>query len=221
MKKQWKGFLTGLVAGVVITSVVGISVGGEALQGSLRNFSKPKAEVATVELERAKGGSVATGIAIPDDIIPSHLAADKDMFTIDTSKIIKVHNPDLTRAELSELIVEKLGVDTTGYSGCAVDLIDHWAEPYMCYLVDEGYLWGDSAQNIRPDHGVGRAEGAKIASLVFDIMKSYPDVNQAHWYYGYVLALGANDIYNVNDGENFRPADPLRRLEFKSWLNKI
>jgi S-layer homology domain len=199
MKKQWKGFLIGLVAGITLTAIVGVSVGGEALQGrlSFKDLSSTK---------------VIDSVKVVDSI--------KKEIQFPPEEVV-IDNHALNRAEFSKLLVVKLGVNPAGYSGCATDLVNHWAEPYMCYLVDEGIIDTFLNGEMRPSTLINRAESAKILTSVFDIIKHHPDLDSNAWYFESILALGAKGVYNVNDGDNFRPAESIRRLELDYWLSNL
>lgn len=205
MKKQWKGFLVGLVAGITLTAIVGVSVGGEALQGRL-SFKKFPSKQTVNSIQPTTSIKVVDSIKKDVDFTPQDLEID---------------NHELNRAEFSKLLVVKLGANPAGYSGCASDLVNHWAESYMCYLVDEGIFATDPNGEIRPSDMINRAESAKIIATTFDLIKTHPDVRYDVWFRDYVIALGAKDVYNVNDGDNFRPADSIRRLELDFWLNNL
>lgn len=101
---------------------------------------------------------------------------------------------NITRAELSKLIVLALGMETSKKDVLPFKDVSltHWAYTYIAALTKAGYLKGDTDGRFRPDDPITRAEVITLLNRVAGIKNSkgveIKDVAATHWAYGYICA---------------------------------
>jgi hypothetical protein len=71
---------------------------------------------------------------------------------------------------------------------------DHWAYPYVQYMVEKGIISGYSDGTFRPNDGFSRSAFAKLLALSFDLPEysgnalPYSDLPSSHWAYNYIMS---------------------------------
>ncbi len=209
-KLKKKFILIGALAAVVLI-VVAFSVTGESLMGKLFSVKPLKRVPSAVITETAKRSQIQKLGQI--EKIPAAL-----------------NNQAITRAEFSKLIVQKMGINPNPsiYTNCYpndAETIGHWAEAYICYLVDSG-VYNNTQSYFRPNDALTRAEAAKLFTTAFDLASLqtftlYGDVPTNAWYTGYTNVLAANGIPAEEIGDMFRPSDVMLTGETGQWINSV
>lgn len=98
----------------------------------------------------------------------------------------------------------------------------HWAYEAIDQISDRGLINGYPDGTYRLNASVTRAQAAKIVALAIGAKPSthfqpqFQDVGPAHGSYEYIRALTERGIFN--DGDKFRPNDPLTRAQMAKIL---
>ena len=126
------------------------------------------------------------------------------------------------------MLVRALNIDTSAYNNCANDVqAGAWYEGSVCYLIDNNIVDVDQNGDFGVTKNILRVKGAEWLYLTFNVQQGWPfpgslyqDVDTADWYSEYVNVLGAYEIFQVNAGDSFRPAEVLLRGEADYWTTQ-
>ena len=105
-----------------------------------------------------------------------------------------------------------------------IDIIGHWAEEVINYVVDKGYFKGIDETHFAPDKTITRGEFITVLGRIANInpndyAKSMAnDLNHSEFYYGYVNWAIAEGIANGYEDGNFKANDTLNREEMAVFL---
>ncbi|QQR55346.1 S-layer homology domain-containing protein [Candidatus Peregrinibacteria bacterium] len=107
------------------------------------------------------------------------------------------------------------------YDSCGSfnDIVNHWAEEYICELYDSDIVEGRSHTRFYPDSAVTRAEFLKMTllGLGYDTHTvsavHYSDVSSSHWAYEYVTYATASGIVDGYSNGTFKPDAYISRAE--------
>lgn len=106
------------------------------------------------------------------------------------------------------------------------DINGHWAEEYIKYGVEQGYISGYEDGTFLPNKTVTRAEFSKMINSAVKITSTgdakgdFSDVKSNDWYFNEVKKA-ENAGYIVGDNGKFRPNDPITRQEAAVILSRI
>ncbi len=105
------------------------------------------------------------------------------------------------------------------------DINKHWAEEYINYGVEKGYISGYDDETFKPDNTVTRAEFAKMINSAVGLKKldkiSFSDVKSSDWFYSDICkAVKAGYVSGYEDG-TFLPKNVITRQEAAVILQKI
>lgn len=104
-------------------------------------------------------------------------------------------NRQITRAEFLKIVLESSGKmegkDAADYDkDCFPDSKGHWAEFYICFAKEEGFINGYPDGYFKPENTINFAEASKI---VVNILELTPEADSSNWYASYVKALQNNE----------------------------
>lgn len=105
------------------------------------------------------------------------------------------------------------------------DIKGHWAEDYIEYGVQTGYINGYLDSTFKPDNSVSRAEFSKMINSALGITKksdiTFKDVNDSDWFYPEIQkALYAGYVTGYEDG-SFLAQNTITRQEAAVILSRI
>lgn len=114
----------------------------------------------------------------------------------------------------------------TSFAADLKDVKGHWAEEYIEYGIEKGYISGYAEDNtFRPDNTVTRAEFSKMLNNAVKITATsavnFSDVKKSDWYYAELQkASYAGYIAGYTDG-TFKPNGNITRQEAAVVLSRI
>lgn len=118
-------------------------------------------------------------------------------------------------------------VATASYAANLTDIAGHWAESYIEYGVEAGYISGYEDGTFLPDKTVSRAEFSKMInnavklSATGDAKAEFADVASNDWFFNEVKkAENAGYIGGYEDG-TFRPNNTVSRQEAAVMLSRM
>ncbi|ADG83044.1 S-layer homology domain-containing protein [Thermincola potens] len=97
------------------------------------------------------------------------------------------------------------------------DIINHWAEKDIEYLISQGIITGQSSSRFNPDGLITRAEFATMLAKACGLDpyepqgESFRDVDEDHWAFPYVEAAVRAGIVNGVSARYFAPARTITR----------
>lgn len=114
------------------------------------------------------------------------------------------------------------GGNATGQKGFR-DISGHWAEKAISNMVDQGIIFGKSANEFAPEDKITRAEFAALISRMFKLTDdgyTFNDISEDSWYRSSVAAVAAAG-YMTGAYGNFRPEDNITREEMAVVISLI
>lgn len=103
------------------------------------------------------------------------------------------------------------------------DISGHWAEKAISEMVEQGIIFGKSADEFAPDDKITRAEFAALVTRMFKLTDNgyeFSDVAEDSWYRESVAAV-ASAGYMTGAYGNFRPEDNITREEMAVVISAI
>lgn len=135
---------------------------------------------------------------------------------------------EITRAEAAQIIVNRLGLTSSGKRQRYSDVPDHhWASEAIAAATEAGILKGYDENTFKPNETIKRSEVAAILNRAYQleqmmttesVMTSFADIDKNHWAYDDVSALVAHGITTGYEDETFRPEKGTKRAEFVAFL---
>lgn len=139
-------------------------------------------------------------------------------------------NMKIKRITNSILVVSLIMCNiTSAYALKAEQFIDYvngaWYNSAINYCVDNGWMIGNTFNEIEPDREITRAEFATIVDRVFDTympkdISNYTDINEEDWYYNYMaMSVQMGIIEGVSDTE-LNPLGKITREQAMTILSR-
>ena len=144
---------------------------------------------------------------------------------------------ELTRAQLAAYLV--INLDTLQKYGAqnqqiVVDIIQHWAQPYIQKVVSLGIMEVHPNRTFQPNQPVSRVELAKAVSRIMEIMEiggraqfstgtelSIPDIPPGHMYFRLIAKPVAAKIISLDADGRFHPSRKVTGAETISVVNQL
>lgn len=226
-KKTWLVVLVVLAVGAAVA--VGLTMGGKLFKGNIGGGpgtceEGAKGCVTTCE-EGAKGCPTSGPVSGPTSGPVTSPAWPKGQEPI-------------TRGEWTVYLVRTApNIDKTELSNCTEssfsDTQGHKYEKYICYAAKKEWVKGYADGTFKPSNYVTRAEGAKVITVVFDIMwkntkAQAVDYDNTVWFFDYANTLirykFPNALSNCSGGacggkaEFFHGGELLTKVDAEKWV---
>ncbi|MFP4698288.1 MAG: S-layer homology domain-containing protein [Eubacteriales bacterium] len=136
-------------------------------------------------------------------------------------------NQNLTRAEISTMLVEALELDMSKLSDTFdKELEGHWAKDYIGCVAEAGIVIGYEDGTFRPDEPITRGELATIIAKVLKLEEKIKENSHfididAHWARGYIDAIYYFSIISGYEDDTFKPNNYILRSEAVVMINKL
>jgi len=132
-------------------------------------------------------------------------------------------NQSVNRAEFLKMVLEYNEEPIGNETGCFEDVKGNWAENYICYAQNKGWVNGYDPEHFIPSREVNFAEAAKIiTNVVFsDYILDQPEENE-DWFYGYVDFLDERevDVCEINSYDEFLTRGMVAELLYQVETNQ-
>ncbi|MBE6680866.1 MAG: hypothetical protein E7600_01095 [Ruminococcaceae bacterium] len=120
-----------------------------------------------------------------------------------------------------------LFVATASYAANLTDIAGHWAESYIEYGVEAGYISGYEDGTFLPDKTVSRAEFSKMINNAVkltstgDAKAEFADVASKDWFFNEVKKAENAGYISGYEDSTFRPNNTVSRQEAAVMLSRI
>lgn len=125
------------------------------------------------------------------------------------------------RRMLLILLALLLTFNSSAYAKTYQDTNNHWANEYIDFLSDAGFVSGYEGNTFKPDEDISRAEFYKMVNSMANLEKTYTvtfaDVSTSDWYYTDV-AKAIKAGYLTPTTGNLNPNNPITRQEVMGIL---
>lgn len=138
------------------------------------------------------------------------------------------YQPDqtITRSEAATMLVQAMGVDTSGVSAPFPDVAsDYWGYSYIAAAYQKGYVKGFEDGSFRPEQEISRAEALTMVlnlshqSKMEAALPAFNDLGEDHWAAPYVATSLAAGMFGMDSGSAyFYPDQPITRGEMARAL---
>lgn len=133
-------------------------------------------------------------------------------------------NQTLTRAEVSAMLVNQLGLNQESANFPDVSS-SHWANSFIGAVVSEGIMSGYPDGTFKPNNPMTRAEVSSVISSAYNMVQSsinspFSDVGQSHWAFSSIMSLVDNYITSGYPDGTFKPNNSVTRAEFSVFIAK-
>ena len=123
----------------------------------------------------------------------------------------------ISRQEVAAMVARATGVDILPageFSSVDADQISNWAQDYVYTVYRQGWMMGNSRNQLAPRRSITRAETAAVFCRVLergitnatslervaDDLRLFPDVEYGRWYYYYVIEASHTHEFIMEDG---------------------
>lgn len=120
-----------------------------------------------------------------------------------------------------------LNTETPHLCSNFMDIRDHWAQPYICFVIEEGLMNGVTATTFLPDASLTRGMMATIlyrmhlgngGEALTDGISSFSDVEPQSWYTEAICWAAQNGIVNGVTENLFMPLENISREQMVTML---
>ncbi|CAM3264734.1 C40 family peptidase [Filibacter tadaridae] len=131
-----------------------------------------------------------------------------------------------TRAEIAEILAEKLNLKNNGSESAFTDVSsNHPNSAAIVSVAAAGIFTGNSLGEFNPDDYLTRAQLAKVLVEAFNLQgktdSSFKDVSATYWAKGYINTLYYHNITTGYGNGNFGINDKVTANQFKTFMNRI
>lgn len=188
--------------------------------------------VAAAVVVTAGAASVA-GATKFSDVPANHFAVDHINYLVEKGAISGYAdgtfkpNASITRAELSRILVDTLGleVEENVQLSFTDTRDDAWYAPYVAALADKGIIQGNPDGTFAPGKTVTRAELAIMVVAAYELEAgdkevAFPDVKENVWYTDAINTLASNNIVVGKPDGSFAPGDAVTRGEATAFVHR-
>ena len=140
-------------------------------------------------------------------------------------------NRNVTRAEISTMLVRALGINAERTFNHMLPFSDvkpnHWALNFIKKIYEEKLMLGDKSGTFRPDRFATRAEIATVLVRLRGLKPEIPqeqlfnDVKENDWFNGYVYTAVKAGLIQGYPDHSFKPNNPVSRAEFVTMLDRV